>query len=175
MQIQGVGVRELLRDVLLHDISAAAVGQGLVPRSEQGGRNNEGQPRQEEQASSPLPSQTSERCVQIIIFLAFSDSFSHILPHVRLQSCISIQIQPEWRISSKSGSFLFIYLFLPPHGRPSGRKVGVNVTVEGKLHRRSEICWCFNVNGDSEVSVPLQLTVKFSGKSTTSFWLNFSE
>lgn len=61
VQIQGVGVRELLCDILLHDISAAAVGQGLVPRSEQRGRNHEGEPRQEEQASSPLPSQTSKR------------------------------------------------------------------------------------------------------------------
>lgn len=59
VQIQGVGVRELLCDILLHDISAAAVGQGLVPRSEQGRRNHEGQPCQEEQASSPLPSQAS--------------------------------------------------------------------------------------------------------------------
>lgn len=75
MQIQGVGVRELLRDVLLHDISAAAVGQGLVPRSEQGGRNNEGQPCQEEQASSPLPSQTSKRCVPNVTFFAFPESF----------------------------------------------------------------------------------------------------
>lgn len=61
VQIQGVGVRELLCDILLHDISAAAVGQGLVPRSEQRGRNHEGEPCQEEQASSPLPSQTSKR------------------------------------------------------------------------------------------------------------------
>lgn len=61
VQIQGVGVRELLCDILLHDISAAAVGQGLVPRSEQRRRNHEGEPCQEEQASSPLPSQTSKR------------------------------------------------------------------------------------------------------------------
>lgn len=60
VQIQGVGVRELLCDILLHDIPAAAVGQGLVPRSEQGRRNHEGEPCQEEQASSPLPSQTSQ-------------------------------------------------------------------------------------------------------------------
>lgn len=61
VQIQGVGVRELLCDILLHDIPAAAVGQGLVPRSEQGRRNHEGESCQEEQASSPLPSQTSKR------------------------------------------------------------------------------------------------------------------
>lgn len=63
VQIQGVCVWELLRDVLLHDLPAAAVGQGLVPRSEQRRRNHEGEPRQEEQASSPLPSETSERWV----------------------------------------------------------------------------------------------------------------
>lgn len=61
VQIQGVCVWELLRDVLLHDISAAAVGQGLVPRSEQGRGNHEGEPRQEEQASGPLPPQASQR------------------------------------------------------------------------------------------------------------------
>lgn len=165
VQIQGVGVRELLRDVLLHDLSAAAVGQGLVPRSEQGGRDHEGEPRQEEQTSSPLPSQTSERCAQVVFF-----TFSK---RVRLQS---IQVQLEWRISSKSGSYLFvIIIILPPHSWPSGRTVGVNVTAEGKLQRGSELYRRFDVNRDHRESFFLPANGDVTLAKSITEWALFGE
>ncbi|XP_061607853.1 uncharacterized protein LOC133467234 isoform X3 [Phyllopteryx taeniolatus] len=60
VQVQGVGVRELLRDLLVHAVPPAGVRQGLVPRPQQGGRRHEGQPRQEEQGRRPLHSQTAQ-------------------------------------------------------------------------------------------------------------------
>lgn len=70
-------------------------------------------------------------------------TFCGFSKHVRSQSCLSTQIQLEWRRSSKSGSFLFVYLSVHPHRWPAGCEVGVNVTVEGKFHGRSEIYWRF--------------------------------
>lgn len=64
---------------------------------------------------------------------------------------------------------MILFIFLRPHRRPSGRKVGVNVRVEGKFQRRSEIYCHFNLNGDSKVSVPFQLTMTFPCKSATAF------
>ena len=50
MQVQGVSFRELLCDLLVHCVSAAGVGPGLVPRPHQGGTSHEGQPGQEDKA-----------------------------------------------------------------------------------------------------------------------------
>lgn len=65
VQIQRVSVWELLRDLLVNDLSAAAVGPRLVPGSQQRGSNHEGQPRKEDQASCTLHPQTSQRFVQV--------------------------------------------------------------------------------------------------------------
>lgn len=52
-------------------------------------------------------------------------TFCCCFKHVRLQICLSIHIQPECRISSKSGPFyLFIYLFVRPQRWPAGHKSG---------------------------------------------------
>lgn len=40
---------------------------------------------------------------------AHRSSFSTLSERVQLQSCVSIQVQPEWRISSKSGSYFLIF------------------------------------------------------------------
>lgn len=66
---------------------------------------------------------------------------------------------------------LFMNLFIFLH--PSGRKVGVNVRVERKFQRRSDIYCHFNLNGDSKVSVPFQLTMTFPCKSATAFLCQF--
>ncbi len=65
VQIQRVSVWELLRDLLVNDLSAAAVGPRLVPGFQQRGSNHEGQPCKEDQAGCTLHPQTSQRFVQV--------------------------------------------------------------------------------------------------------------
>lgn len=78
VQVQRVGVWELLCDLLVHVVQTTGVGESLVPRAQQRGPSHEGEPSEKNETSCSLPAQAIRRWVHSLIWQKNRPGWKHL-------------------------------------------------------------------------------------------------